>query len=280
MLRVGVESLALMAPAFLNTNRFVPCAVITGGFLVSQRESNHLFTRLVKFVANIALSFFTLLVLKLFTNVKHLSLRTIIGLSIYNVAVQIFFALFSGSNRGGERAPRRRSKEQYKLSENRSNDPIKKMIDEFKKKSERGTNEFLNSIKDSLDPAKTLEEIVKDSNKQLGIIRLILQAKIHKNLDLSNLDLISLNEELIEAIKKLSNLTTLNLSGNNFTSPPDWITDFPDLETLDLSGNQLTSLPNNLDKLSKLKLLNVAGNNLTEELLNNISLPSRCRLDF
>ncbi|NES87329.1 MAG: GTPase, partial [Moorea sp. SIO2B7] len=92
--------------------------------------------------------------------------------------------------------------------------------------------------------------------------------------NLTTLDL-SGNEltELPEFIGNLSNLTTLDLSGNELTELPEFIGNLSNLTRLDLSRLQLTKLPEFIGNLSNLTTLDLSGNELTElpEFIGNLS---------
>ncbi|MBS9773466.1 MAG: leucine-rich repeat domain-containing protein, partial [Trichodesmium erythraeum GBRTRLIN201] len=68
---------------------------------------------------------------------------------------------------------------------------------------------------------------------------------------------------LPESIGKLSNLTSLDLGGNQLTSLPESITKLSNLTELYLGHNQLTSLPESITKLSNLTELYLGHNQLT-----------------
>lgn len=82
-LQIGMQSLALMAPALLNRDLALPCAVL-GSSILSRVITNESMPR----TAFVALSFFGLLVLKKFTNKINFSLKTITAISIYNFGIQ------------------------------------------------------------------------------------------------------------------------------------------------------------------------------------------------
>src|SRR5450759_161124 len=66
--------------------------------------------------------------------------------------------------------------------------------------------------------------------------------------------------ELPESLGQLTQLQTLNLSGNQLTVLPEWLAQLKLLQTLNLSGNQLTALPEWLAQLKLLQTLNLSGN--------------------
>lgn len=103
-------------------------------------------------------------------------------------------------------------------------------------------------------------------------------------LELSNLTLLDLggNEltTLPESIEKLTNLTKLNVKENNLTSLPEAIGKQTKLAELHIYNNQLTSLPESIGKLTNLIELHLYDNQLTtlpESIGKLINLTS---LDF
>ncbi len=68
---------------------------------------------------------------------------------------------------------------------------------------------------------------------------------------------------LPEAIGQLTNLTSLNLHGNQLTSFPDAIGQLTNLTSLYIGGNQFTGLPDAIGQLTNLTSLNLNGNQLT-----------------
>ncbi|WP_346292191.1 leucine-rich repeat domain-containing protein [Sphaerothrix gracilis] len=70
--------------------------------------------------------------------------------------------------------------------------------------------------------------------------------------------------ELPEAIASLTQLQSLDLSGNQLTELPEAIASLTQLQTLDLSANQLTELPETIASLTQLQTLNLSRNQLTE----------------
>ncbi|MCB8977345.1 MAG: leucine-rich repeat domain-containing protein [Ardenticatenaceae bacterium] len=63
---------------------------------------------------------------------------------------------------------------------------------------------------------------------------------------------------------QLTQLQSLNLSGNNLTELPEWLGQLTQLQSLYLSFNNLTELPEWLGQLTQLQSLNLSSNNLTE----------------
>ena len=68
---------------------------------------------------------------------------------------------------------------------------------------------------------------------------------------------------LPESIGRLTNLTTLHLMDNQLTALPESIGRLTNLTTLGLMDNQLTALPESIGRLTKLATLNLSGNQLT-----------------
>lgn len=69
--------------------------------------------------------------------------------------------------------------------------------------------------------------------------------------------------EISPKINNLSQLTSLNLRGNNLTALPSDIGQLTKLKMLDLSWNKLTELPDQVSALSDLQSLIVSGNQLS-----------------
>jgi len=69
--------------------------------------------------------------------------------------------------------------------------------------------------------------------------------------------------ELPASLSQLTQLESLNLSGNQLTVLPEWLSKLTQLRSLDLSGNRLTVLPEWLSQLTQLRSLNLSGNQLT-----------------
>lgn len=68
---------------------------------------------------------------------------------------------------------------------------------------------------------------------------------------------------LPEALGQLTQLTALNLSGNQLTKLPESIGQLRNLQTLDVSDNRLTALPESLGDLTQLQSLRISDNALT-----------------
>ncbi|MCP4221171.1 MAG: hypothetical protein GY765_41460 [bacterium] len=68
--------------------------------------------------------------------------------------------------------------------------------------------------------------------------------------------------ELPDSIGNLTQLESLDLSGNQLTKFPDSIGNLTQLESLNLSGNQLTKFPDSIGNLTQLKSLNLKDNQL------------------
>jgi hypothetical protein len=68
--------------------------------------------------------------------------------------------------------------------------------------------------------------------------------------------------ELPESLGQLTQLRSLNLSGNQLTALPESLGQLTQLQLLDLSDNQLTALPEWLGQLTQLRSLNLSGNQL------------------
>ena len=69
--------------------------------------------------------------------------------------------------------------------------------------------------------------------------------------------------ELPESLGQLTQLQSLNLSGNRLTTLPDWLNHLIQLRALNLSGNRLTTLPKWLGQFRQLGTLNLSSNLLT-----------------
>ena len=67
-------------------------------------------------------------------------------------------------------------------------------------------------------------------------------------------------------MRNLSSLKKLNLSWNEFTSLPEWISELHSLEELNLWGNKLESLPESINELPSLKVLTLNYNKFNEKL--------------
>ncbi len=69
--------------------------------------------------------------------------------------------------------------------------------------------------------------------------------------------------ELPESLGQLTQLQTLNLSGNRLTALPESLGQLTQLQSLHLSNNQLAALPEWLGQLTQLQTLSLSGNQLT-----------------
>ena len=94
------------------------------------------------------------------------------------------------------------------------------------------------------------------------LVRRIKEARASggTELDSSDLGLI----ELAAAVTELSQLRSLDLSGNHLTELPEAMGELSSLETLDLRENQLSRFPEVIGQLSQLQVLDLGFNNLTE----------------
>jgi Leucine-rich repeat (LRR) protein len=80
-----------------------------------------------------------------------------------------------------------------------------------------------------------------------------------KELDLSGEGLPKLIE-LPESLGQLTQLRSLNLSGNQLATLPEWLGRLTQLQSLNLSSNQLATLPEWLGRLTQLQSLNLSNN--------------------
>ncbi|MGA7178512.1 MAG: leucine-rich repeat domain-containing protein [Thiobacillaceae bacterium] len=90
-----------------------------------------------------------------------------------------------------------------------------------------------------------------------------LDERIQELADLKQLSLNCKLDIVPEAIGQLTQLQTLDVSGNQLTALPEAIGQLTQLQTLDVSGNQLTALPATIGQLTQLQTLYVSGNRLT-----------------
>ena len=74
--------------------------------------------------------------------------------------------------------------------------------------------------------------------------------------------------------------TSLDLSGQQLTSLPDYVLAKTDLANLNLSNNQLTGLPDGIGKLTNLTVLNVENNRLQSLPASIGQLKYLARADF
>jgi len=71
-------------------------------------------------------------------------------------------------------------------------------------------------------------------------------------------------------VRQLTELTTLNLSGNNFTGLPSEVGQLSKLKVLNLANNPLTGLPYELGNLQNLQVLDLRGTMYAKEDLEVI----------
>src|SRR5438045_567871 len=69
--------------------------------------------------------------------------------------------------------------------------------------------------------------------------------------------------DLPESLCKVSNLESLSLAGNAFTTLPDWLGKLTKLKSLDLSANKFGALPQAICRLHNLQDLNLERNRLS-----------------
>ena len=69
--------------------------------------------------------------------------------------------------------------------------------------------------------------------------------------------------ELPESLGQLTQLQTLDLSGNQLTALPEWLGQLTQLQDLNFENNRLTALPESLGQLTQLQTLDLSGNQLT-----------------
>ena len=140
-------------------------------------------------------------------------------------------------------------------------------------------------------PPHLQERIQEAKDKQLKELDLSNNFGAHKveklvqiPADVCELNQLQRNNKLTtlpESVSKLTNLTSLNLSGNNLKTLPESFGELTNLTSLGLSNNQLTKLPESVDKLTNLTSLDVNNNKLTKlpesfgELTNLTSLDLR-----
>lgn len=70
------------------------------------------------------------------------------------------------------------------------------------------------------------------------------------------------NQELLESIANLNLLRTLNLSYNNLTRFPDFLTRMQTIEQLNLSHNVISEIPESITNLKNLKILKLRNNKI------------------
>ena len=74
----------------------------------------------------------------------------------------------------------------------------------------------------------------------------------------------NLSGALPAEVRRLSRLTTLDLSDNHFTGVPAEVGQLAQLEVLDLSNNPITGLPHELGNLKNLRTLDLSGTDYSE----------------
>ena len=79
-------------------------------------------------------------------------------------------------------------------------------------------------------------------------------------------------DQMVEAFSQMTNLKSLDIGHNRFTSLPDTIGNLQTLESLYLDMNRLTSLPESIGNLRSLKILDLDYNQLTSlpETIGNL----------
>ena len=117
-----------------------------------------------------------------------------------------------------------------------------------------------------------------DSDKLIELPEVLARLTQLGSLDLSGNQLTSLPE----ALGQLTQLEKLDLSGNQLASLPEALRKLTQLEKLDLSSNRLTSLPEALSKLTQLKELGLSSNRLTSlpEALSKLTQLKELGLSF
>ncbi len=95
---------------------------------------------------------------------------------------------------------------------------------------------------------------------ELGLVITSEPFKFLMKLDFSCL----LLKELPMWIGKLTQLTELDLGGNELKSIPEWIGQLTQLEELNISGNELNEIPKSLERLTQLRKIDLSANNLTQ----------------
>ena len=102
-------------------------------------------------------------------------------------------------------------------------------------------------------------------NEQEQVVQQRIERALKNGLQVLRLSRLGLTY-VPKSLGQLTQLTELNLSGNQLTSMPEslgQLTQLTNLTRLDLSSNQLTSMPKSLGQLTNLTWLNLSGNQLT-----------------
>lgn len=112
---------------------------------------------------------------------------------------------------------------------------------------------------------KFIEKANKSTSK-LPMLKIALQKEMKKDLsyqDLTRIDLPKLTLKIIPSgIYFPSNLTSLNLSGNDLTQLTESICELKKLTLLYIVNNRIKKLPNSIGKLTSLTELNACNNHL------------------
>tara|TARA_B100000902_G_scaffold369852_1_gene394436 strand:- start:65 stop:1204 length:1140 start_codon:yes stop_codon:yes gene_type:complete len=125
----------------------------------------------------------------------------------------------------------------------------------------------LTSIPPSIGKLQNLKKLYLGSNKLTSLPREIYNLEKLNVLHLGNEDLPYFSKDgnkvtISNDIRKLGNLTHLNLCKNYMNSIPDDIVKLGNLTHLDLSQNNLKSIPDDIGKLKNLTYLDLSRNNL------------------
>ena len=125
----------------------------------------------------------------------------------------------------------------------------------------------LTSIPPSIGKLQNLKKLYLGSNKLTSLPREIYNLENLNLLHLGNDDLPHFSKDgnkvtISNDIRKLKNLTRLNLGNNYMNSIPDDIVKLENLRYLDLSRNNLKTIPDDIGKLKNLMYLDLSRNNL------------------
>ena len=125
----------------------------------------------------------------------------------------------------------------------------------------------LTSIPPSIGELQNLKKLYLGSNKLTSLPREIYNLENLNVLHLGNEDLPHFSKDgnrvtISNDIRKLGNLTRLNLCKNYMNSIPDDIVKLGNLTYLDLSRNNLKTIPDDIGKLKNLMYLDLSRNNL------------------